>query len=150
MVGLFRGMVLCSVIATLFGCGKETEPEPLPPLVVSELKACWYIVESKSGCVEMCFGGGGTYYTRSNNASSKGGEGLGKFKVTGNLVQIRFQSRSLVNSYIDSVFIQWNFFIQSDSLKDSNGDNMYMRSDSTHNCGPHWLIFSKPADWDSV
>ncbi len=142
-------MALPFLLVSMLGCGKETGPADLPPLAAADLRGCWYELNATHTCEEQCFGGAGWYYLRANDSTSKGSERLGKFTVNGNTVETRVETRSFQNPSIDSLKLTWIFFIQNDTLHEVNGIFSHIRSDSTHNCGPHWLIFSKPADWES-
>ena len=151
--GLFFGTVF--LLVGCFGDGGSD----YPPLKKSQLVGCWVEIfpPSKGECAEQCFSQNGTVYRKKKYPTSTNGleyfvEWNGSYRLLGGLdLNVNISSRSSQDTQIVTDEFKQATTIIRDTLNyiAKNGTlDPYARRDSTHNCGPHWMLFPKPADWE--
>ncbi len=129
-----------------------------PALNKNQLVGCWVMPNPYPGatCVENCYSESGKIYFKTTYPPSQSypnffTEEVGFYSLgRGTDVTISRTEKSNVKPDIDTAQYSANFTIIRDTLNDiaANGYMYpYIRSDSLHNCGAHWLLFPKPTDW---
>lgn len=119
---------------------------------------CW--VQSPglgtTSCSEICFSENGKRYTKliypsSTPSSPAFVELYGEFSFKGrNNIAYRLDSRESRDTTTQIMRGEGSYTIIRDTLNEFSRSadlDPYVRRDSTHNCGPHWLLFQRPADW---
>ena len=151
--GLFFGAAFL-----LVGCFWDNSSD-YPPLKKTEVVGCWVEINptGEGNCTEYCYSQTGKSYLKYIYKSHQSGEisfveGLGNYLLTGG-TGLKFNSidKHSLNAEIDTSSFSANLTIIRDTLNDISPTgtlNPYARRDTTHNCGPHWMLFPKPADWE--
>jgi hypothetical protein len=142
----------------LFGCADDPGPD-YPPLKKEQLVGCWaqVVPEVWLSCREQCFSNDGKYYDLAINLPDDQGvknfsERSGTYRIIGvNGIDFSYLVSDNVHHGIDSSSTSYKYTIISDTLNyitDGHPLEPWTRSDSLKNCGSHWRLFPKPADWE--
>ena len=150
MRGITRVVGQLSVLAMvgfIGGCIFGNDDPEFPPLTKEELVGCWYATPPPlhRNCWEECYSRGGGYFLTSKKDVY--GEFFGTYKFSGNTIKILFKSKSSRHNETSSAGSSGQYHIENDTLFLANSQ-VYIRSDSIHNCKPHFLLFEKPEGWD--
>lgn len=142
----------------LFGCTNDPGPD-YPPLKKGQLVGCWVKVvpEAWLSCREQCFSDYGKYYDLAINLPDDQGainfsERSGTYGINGlNGIDFSYMVTDNVHRGMDSSNSSYKYAIIRDTLtyiEDGHPPEPWARSDSVKNCGTHWRLFPKPANWE--
>ena len=151
--GLFFGAAF--LLVGCFGDGGSD----YPPLKKSQLVGCWERLHPASNisCFEQCFSKNDAVYLKSIDPNLSDGsqyfvEWTGSYSLLGNVdLNLKLASKNNQGKNFPQEELKVSYTILRDTLNDisPNGTlDPYVRRDTTHNCGPHWMLFPKPADWE--
>ena len=151
--GLFFGTVF--LLVGCFGDGGSD----YPPLKKSQLVGCWMrlVPEIGTPCQEECFSNSNAFYLRANDRPSQSlgqtfSEFSGQYQLDGGVsLTVNAVFKNNVQDTINRDKYTDSYTIINDTLNSispSGELSPFIRSDSIHNCGPHWMLFPKPADWE--
>ena len=125
----------------------EDDKDDLPPLKQAELVGCWFDLKLFRECYEECYSSSGLAYKKIifNFSQNSFGEDSGSYEIIGrNVLSTDFLLR-YPGTIDERNPGKEERFIRSDTLF---GFHKFIRSDSTHNCGPHWNLFIRPSQWE--
>ena len=148
-------LVSMTLLAGCFGDGGS----PYPSLNNAQLVGCWFMPSPYPGsaCVEGCYSESGRFYSKTAyhpipSIPNPFTEASGVYSLGGGTdIAISIAKKSNFDSDIDSSKYNPHLTIINDTLNDIASDGTlypYIRSDSDHNCGAHWLLFPMPSDWE--
>ena len=160
-----RTLALALLVSGLSGCffGLFGDDEPsYPPLKVEELTGCWKGGVSFLFCEEICFSETKQFYSiYKKYEKSLPSEDYGNWEFSGRN-SVSYTYRSIYNKAGGGIETSdrpyggggqfWK--VGEDTLMQQVNkgpkpiEYMFKRSDTASSCGPHWQLFSKPADWE--
>ena len=151
------GLAIACFLA-LCGCFGSDDGS-YPALEKGKLAGCWVQNPGRASaeCAEYCFSVTGKEYAKFVYAAGASGkvrfvELYGSYSISGaNILNGSYVARNNVDSQSDTSGGEGGYTIIRDTLNaiGPNGNlDPYARRDTTNNCGPHWQLFSRPADWE--
>ena len=138
----------------LSSCFFEDNEKKWPALKKEDLLGCWYTNKGLGGCVEDCYYANDSLYTiwdvNADNdrvVEAKLGYRLSRDSMYYSGMSL-FSKKMDTNSRGGGIrFVYLNDTLWGLTSQGEIAGFIYIRSDSVHNCNPHWRLFKKPEGW---
>ncbi|MDB5104888.1 MAG: hypothetical protein JWP91_2577 [Fibrobacteres bacterium] len=151
------GLAMACLLA-LEGC-IGSEEDGYPALDRKKAIGCWVQNPGRNAaeCAEFCLSATGAeymkfVYTPGPDGKIRFAELFGTYVLSGdNVMTGSHLSRNNVDNRSDSSRSEGSYTIIRDTLNAISPNGVldpYAHRDTVNNCGPHWQLFPRPADWE--